>query len=215
MLLFYISDVWYNGDNNMAIIPEQADMHADISILSAAKSGDTTAFGKLYDLYIKKIYDFIYYKTLNKEVAEDITSTVFMKAWKNIQQFSSGSFAAWLYAIARNATSDYYRSLQNNLDIEDCWDLADKTNFLEQIDVDLKVDSIKEAMQSLRSQDREIIIMRFWLDLSFKEIAEQLNRQEGAVKMSLSRALKKLREQLPLVSLIFWPVIINICKKIN
>ena len=55
MLLFYISDVWYNGDNNMAIISEQADMQADISILSAAKSGDTTAFGKLYDLYIKKI----------------------------------------------------------------------------------------------------------------------------------------------------------------
>jgi len=195
----------------MAIISEQAD----ILIISAAKSGDAHAFGKLYDAYIKKIYDFIYYKTLNKEVAEDITSTVFMKAWKNIKQFSSGSFSAWLYAIARNATSDYYRSLQNNLDIDDCWDLADKTNFLEKIDVDLKIDNIKEAMQSLKSLDREIIIMRFWLGLSFKEIAEQLGRQEGAIKMSLSRALNNLRKQLPLLTLIFWPELINICKKIS
>jgi len=195
----------------MAIISEQSD----ILIVSAAQAGDSAAFGRLYDAYIKKIYDFIYYKTLNKDVAEDITSTVFMKAWKNIKQFNSGNFSAWLYTIARNAVADHYRGEHYNLDIDDCWDLADKTDFIQQIDVDLKIETIKEAMKSLKSQDREIIIMRFWLDLSFKEIADQMQKQEGAIKMSLSRALKNLREQVPLIALIFWPSIINICKKIN
>lgn len=184
-------------------------------LMRTAQAGDADAFGRLYDLYVHKIYDFIYYKTLNKEVAEDITSTVFMKAWKNIAQFKSDSAAAWLYSIARHAVIDYYRQDRQLIDIEDCWDLASETDFLSQIDSGLKIESIKIAMKSLKSQDREIIIMRFWLGLSFKEIAERLDKKEGAIKMALSRSLRDIRLKVPLALLILGPVIINIWKKIN
>lgn len=181
-----------------------------LQLVSAAKQGDAESFGRLYDGHIKPIYDFIFYKTLNKEIAEDITSTVFMKAWKNIAQCQVESFSAWLYAIARRAVSDYYRQKKENIDIDDCWDLADPVDVLMNIENNLQMEIIKEELQKLSSQDREIIIMRFWLGLSFQEIAASLNKKEGAVKMALSRALKEMRTQIPVSLIIIAPVIIKI-----
>lgn len=195
----------------MAIISKQQELDLALD----AKAGNSESFGRLYDIYIKKIYDFIYYKTLNKEVAEDLTSIVFIKAWDKIGQFQDGSFSAWLYMIARNAVIDYYRREKGHDDIDDCWDLADKADFLADIDNGLNIDLIKEAMKGLKDQDREILIMRFWLDLSFSEIAERLDKKEGAVKMALGRTLKYLKNKIPLAIILLWPEITNICKKIN
>jgi len=196
----------------MAIIsPPQSDL----DLLQQAKTGDSVAFGKLYDIYIKPIYDFIFYKTLIKETAEDITSIVFTKAWQKIGQFKGESVAAWLYAISRNAVADYYRREKNNLNIEDFWDLANTDNFLEKVDLGLAFGEIKKAMQNLSAREREIIIMRFWLDMSFKEIAISLEKQEGAVKMALYRSLQSIKNKIPLALIILGPNIINICQSKN
>ncbi len=187
----------------------------DFDLVLAAQKGNSESFGRLYDIYIKKIYDFIYYKTLNKDVAEDITSLVFLKAWDKIAQFKNGSFAAWLYMIARNSVIDHYRQQKVNVNIEDCWDIADKNDFLGQVDQNLNIEIIREAMKCLKNQEREVLIMRFWLGLSFKEIAERLDKSEGAIKMTLGRSLKILKTKIPLLIIILWPGIINICKKLN
>ena len=196
----------------MAIIsPPQSDL----DLVQRVQAGDGAAFGELYDTYIKSIYNFIFFKTLMKETAEDITSIVFTKAWQKIGQFKGGSVAAWLYAISRNAVADYYRSEKNNLNIEDFWDLADTDNFLEKIDSGLAFREIKKAMGNLSAREREIIIMRFWLDMSFKEIAASFGKQEGAVKMTLKRSLQALKNKIPLALIILGPNIINICQNKN
>lgn len=184
-------------------------------LVIAAKTGNADAFGSLYDGYVRKIYDFIYYKTLNQELAEDITSTVFIKAWQHINQFREGSFAAWLYTIARNAVSDHYRRERDHLDIDDCWDLADQSDFLANIDQGLKLEKVRSSLSGLKPEEREILMMRFWLELSFQEIAEHLGKKEGAVKMSCGRALKSLKDKMPLAIFILLPGIINICKKMS
>ncbi len=184
----------------------------DFILVQKAQSGDATAFGILYDSYIKKIYNFIYYKTLNKEVAEDVCSETFIKAWKNIGQLHDGSFSAWLYTIARNSVIDYYRQAKDHSNIEDCWDLSDGKDFLEKIDCDLKIEIIKQALSSLKIEERDLLIMRLWLDLPFKEIAEQLNKTEGAAKMSFSRALTSLKNKIPLAIFILGPELLNIWK---
>lgn len=196
----------------MATISQEQEI---LHLAQLAKSGDTPAFGQLYDMFVRKIYDFVYYKTLNKEVAEDLVSTIFTKAWKKIDQFNSESFPAWLYAIGRRVIVDHFREAHYNLDIDDCWDLADDHDFLKTIDSHLQIDTIKLAMKDLKSVDREIIMLRFWQDLSFKEIADRLGKQEGAVKMSLSRTLQSLRLKVPVAFIILGPNIINIWKKIN
>ncbi|MGE5425790.1 MAG: RNA polymerase sigma factor [Bacillota bacterium] len=183
---------------------------SEAGIINAAKAGNSDAFGSLYDAYIKKIYNFVYYKTLNQENAEDITSTVFIKAWEKLSQFQDGNFGAWLYAIARNAVVDFYRREKPALDIEDCWDLSDGQDFLGSIDRVLEISKVKEAMSSLRVQEREILIMRFWQELSFQEIGERLGKNEGAVKMAASRALKALKTKIPFALFLLLPGILQL-----
>lgn len=191
---------------------QEKNQTSDLILIRQAQAGQSEAFGKIYDLYIKKIYDFVYYKTLHKNTAEDIVSEVFLKAWKNINQFNDGSFSAWLYTIARNTIIDNYRKQQDLIDIDDCWDLADGQDFLSKIDGNLKIEKIKQAMSSLKASDRELVIMRLWLDMSFKDIAEQTGKTEGAVKMSFGRALVSLKNKIPLALIILWPELIKIWK---
>ena len=85
-------------------------------------------FGKLYDQHVKKIYEFIYFKTHHKETAEDLTSVTFMKALSNIESFDEkkASFKTWLYRIARNTVIDHYRMKRETADLEDAWDLRSR-----------------------------------------------------------------------------------------
>ncbi len=186
----------------------------ELDLISKARLGDSNAFATLYNANIKKIYNFIYFKTLNKELAEDLTSQVFLKALKNIISFKYENFSAWLYAIARHTVVDYYRSSQEIKNIEDCWDLADDINLTESAHDNLNLEKVKEAMQFLSTADRELLIMRLWLDLPFKEIASSLNKKESAVKVSFGRALDRLRQKVSPILFLLLSLSI-ICKKIN
>lgn len=182
----------------------------DNQLVALAQKGDSDAFAKLYDLYIEKIYKFVYYKTLNKEVAEDIVSTVFLKSWSAITSYKRDNFSAWLYTIARNTVTDYYRQRKDHRDIDDCWDLATCDDFETRIDNHLKMEVVGEALGQLKSIERDIIIMRFWLEIPFAEIAIKLDKSEGAIKMCLARALKKVRKEvLLLIILTAHKIIIN------
>jgi RNA polymerase sigma-70 factor (ECF subfamily) len=184
-------------------------------MINLAQAGDSQAFASVYDLYIGKIYNFIFYKTLHQPLAEDLTSQTFLKAWKNIKQFQSGSFSAWLYSIARNLVIDHFRAQKEFLNIDDCWDLQASDDIFKEVDDRLKIEKIKTAFSQLNSKEREILILRFWQDLSFKEIALILQKNEGAVKMSFGRAVNALKKEMPLELFILAPLILNLWKKIN
>lgn len=185
----------------------------ELNLVLKARLGDNNAFAALYNDNIKKIYNFIYFKTLNKELAEDLTSQVFLKALKNISSFKHDNFSAWLYTIARRTVVDYYRSNKETKNIEDCWDLAGDVNLTDIAHDNLNLEKIKEAIQFLSASDRELLIMRLWLDLSFKEIASSLDKKESAVKVSFGRALDRLRQKVsPALFLLFLSII---CKKMN
>lgn len=184
-------------------------------MINLAQAGDSQAFASVYDLYIGKIYNFIFYKTLHQPLAEDLTSQTFLKAWKNIKQFQGGNFSAWLYSIARNLVIDHFRAQKEFLNIDDCWDLQASDDIFKEVDDRLKIEKIKTAFSQLNSKEREILILRFWQDLSFKEIALILQKNEGAVKMSFGRAVNALKKEMPLELFILAPLILNLWKKIN
>lgn len=177
-------------------------------------SGDASAFALLYDEYVQKIYRYVYYRTHHKETAEDLTSLIFMKAFEELQRFDvkKGSFSAWIYRIARNAVIDHYRSTRSSTPLEDVWDaLRDKQDLPRDLDLQAKLKDVEAALASLPAAQREILLLRLWDGYSYKEIADMLGKGEDACKMSASRALKALRETLPLaVFLLFittplWP----------
>jgi RNA polymerase sigma-70 factor (ECF subfamily) len=85
----------------------------DIEIIEKCRAGEKEYFGKLYDRYIDKIYKYIYLKTSSKEVAEDITSDVFLSALDKIDSFhidEQSNVNAWLYRIAHNKVINFYKS---------------------------------------------------------------------------------------------------------
>lgn len=180
-------------------------------IIQECQSGNLDRFAEIYDVYIKKIYNFIYYRTGHKETAEDITSMVFMKSMEKIDSFDSkqGKFSSWLYRIARNSVIDHYRTKKDMANIDDIWDLGESDDFTDKFDVNLKLAEIKKYLQKFSSSQREIIIMRVWDGLSYKEIAEITGKSEGSLKMTVSRILGKIRKEPSLAGLIILLKLIN------
>lgn len=171
-------------------------MTNELDLISQAQAGDSAAFGKLYDAYIKKIYDFVYYKTMHKETAEDLTSQSFLKAYKRLNTFKGdkGTFQAWMYQIARNTVIDHYRAQRPTTDIEDAWGLADKTDIaMDAVNKDL-IEQVKQELNNFTAEQREIIILRVWQGLSYAEIAAITGKSENNCKVIFSRTLNKLRQ---------------------
>jgi RNA polymerase sigma-70 factor (ECF subfamily) len=176
-------------------------MHDEATLIAAAHKGDKAAFGALYEHYIKPIYNFIYYKTHHKETAEDLVSQVFMKAYNHFASYEAdkGPFSAWLYRIARNTVVDHYRAKKpTSIDIEDAWDLASEEDVLGDTHNRMLFAEVKKYFKELSSEQRDILTMRIWEQLSYQEIAEALGKSEGSCKMVFSRTITKLREKMPL-----------------
>jgi|SRR3989344_1077394 len=179
-------------------------MTEEANLIIACQKGNTEAFGKLYDFYSKKIYDFLYYRTHHKQTAEDLASTVFTKALEKIRQFDSGKaqFSTWLYQIARNTLIDHYRALKTTDNIEDIWDLPSSANVERDADTTLALEKVKEHIKQLPSLQRDIVVMRLWDGLSHAEIASILSITEGNSKVSFSRAVDKLRVEVGIIAFI-------------
>ncbi len=168
----------------------------DETIVLKCQKGELEEFGKLYEKYVKKIYDFIYFKTLHKENAEDLTSQIFFKALEKINSFNpeKAKFSTWLYTIANNLLIDHWRGNKETVDIEDVWGLSTNEDIERQVDAKINIENIKKYMDKLSPLQREIIILRVWNDLPYKEIAAILNKSETSVKTAFSRAINDVRE---------------------
>jgi len=165
---------------------------------------NTKDFAALYDQCVRPIFNFIYYKTLHKETAEDLTAETFLKAFKKFDTFDErkGKFSTWLYQIARNTVIDFYKLKKNYLNIDDIWDLSDDKDILQDIENIQRLEKVKSYLKKLDKDQREIIILRVWNDLPYKEIALILGRNEADCRMLFSRAIKQLRDQMPLLLLL-------------
>lgn len=156
------------------------------------------AFGNLYDLYAKEIYRFLYYRTNNVSVAEDLTSTVFTKALADFKRFTKRSGAterSWLYTIARNALIDHYRSQKQTEEVSES--IAGTDDVSKNTDERMLLQKVVEAMKTLPEAQQEILRLRLWQGLTHQEIADTIGKSEASVKMAFSRALQELRSRLP------------------
>jgi RNA polymerase sigma-70 factor (ECF subfamily) len=169
-----------------------------------SREGDREAFGRLYELFAKRIYAYFFYRSLSRETAEDLTSSVFVKALEALDGFrpEPGGFSAWIYSIARNALIDHYRRSSRVEAVGDlssgAWDLVDGTDLeMEAAERD-RWERLRPYLAELSAEQREILIMRLWDELPYREIARITGKAEGACKMAYSRALSYLREAMPL-----------------
>lgn len=174
----------------------------DKETLEKAIKGESLAFGDLYDKYQPGVYRLIYLKVGHREEAEDLTHQVFLNAWKNIKNFEGQGieFSSWLFRIARNKIIDYYRLKRTFEDIEDedgelfidpSQDLMD-----EKVEDRIDITKVTLALNKLKENQRDIIIMRFVEELSHKEMSQILGKSQSVIRVIQYRAIRKLKKIL-------------------
>ena len=162
---------------------------------------DPEAFTKLYDQYVKRIYRFVFFKVSNHEEAEDITSEVFLKAWNYINENKEvNNFSGLLYRIARNCVIDLYRARANkpeslNKDNEEL-EIGDGGRWYADLSNKVEAEKILIALKKLKQEYQEVITLRYVDELEINEIAEITGKGGVAVRVTLHRAINKLKEIL-------------------
>jgi len=170
-------------------------------LIDRAISGDDEAFSSLYEQNVKKIYNYIYYRTGNIHDAEDLTARVFQRALAHITKYKRTDvpFTAWLYRIAHNLVANWHRDgkRKNEVPLDDHSDLHSKHELPDRlIEKREEINGLLNAIHQL-SHDRQMaLILKYVEDLSNKEIGQIMGKTEGAIKSLYHRTLIELREIL-------------------
>lgn len=159
-------------------------------------SRDNKNFLANYNKYIDKIYTYIWYRvSFDRVVAEDLCSEIFLKAFKSYESFDeTRSFQSWIYRVAKNHLSNHYRTRGREVELECALDLSVET--LQKINTNIESERIMREIEKLDNYSKEVVVMRYVDELDNKEIAEILGKEVNAVRVQLSRALGKLKEDL-------------------
>jgi RNA polymerase sigma factor (sigma-70 family) len=159
----------------------------------------TKQFSKLYDDNVDKIYRFIYLKVESQQSAEDITSQVFVKGWA---RFRAGSDiknpTAYLYQIARAEIVNHLRvrTKHRTFSLDQVEIIDSRQNLTEKQETDSDLADLQKALKQLDEDEQNVLIMRYLDEQPFKTIALALDKNEGAVRVMIHRALKKLKHGL-------------------
>ncbi|MFC4496561.1 ECF subfamily RNA polymerase sigma factor, BldN family [Streptomyces ovatisporus] len=178
------------------------DSRRMMDLVERAQSGESEAFGRLYDQYSDTVYRYIYYRVGGKATAEDLTSETFLRALRRIGTFTwqGRDFGAWLVTIARNLVADHFKSSRFRLEVT-TGEMLD-ANEVERSPEDSVLESLSnaallEAVRRLNPQQQECVTLRFLQGLSVAETARAMGKNEGAIKTLQYRAVRTLARLLP------------------
>ena len=172
---------------------------------------DPSRFSVLFDTYYTQIFSYLFHRVADFEIARDITSETFLRAFLNISAFKwkGVSFSYWLFRIANNEMNQYFRKSKysfTSLDLlveSSGWDAADpKTTVEEKMAMEKELQKhadyliIQKKLRMLPLAYQEVIALRYFEQKSIKEVAMILNKREGTIKSLLSRGIEKLREMI-------------------
>lgn len=162
---------------------------------------DPEAFGVLYERYVDKIYQYVFYRTGNRLDAEDLTAKTFYKALANLNGYQHRGlpFSAWLYRIAHNLVANWHRDRERRKSIPlDVLTFAGKDRDLAQqvVESNEELVALTEAIGRLAPDRQQLLILKCASGLSNKEIGRVMGRSEGAIKALYHRTLVVLRKEL-------------------
>jgi RNA polymerase sigma-70 factor (ECF subfamily) len=169
-------------------------------LVRRAQDGDTAAFGEVYDLCFASVYRYTAFR-LPKEVAEDVTADIFVKAWEKLHTYhvqDAVPFLAWLFRIARHTVIDVYRrdrqfeEVPDNIVDPDQWNRADAA-----YERRTTARTVRSALEALPKRYRDVLVLSFVGGLPGSAVAQLLRTTEGGVRVLKLRALRKLEGLLP------------------
>jgi len=183
--------------NTSDISREALDM-----LIQQSVKGDTEAFGRIYDLFLHRVYRYALYISGDRSDAEDMTEEVFVKAWQKLPTFRGGEAAllTWLFRITHNHVVDRLRQQRTDSVPMSAYEpelVAPRDEGTE-----MTAEQHMLGQQALRlarelpPQQRQVVILKFIEGLSNKEISEITGQREGAIRIAQMRALQTLRMRL-------------------
>lgn len=174
--------------------------NSDRELVAQAKA-DPQAFGLLYERYVAKIYNYIYYRTGDHHEAEDLTARTFQRAMSHIGSYSERGlpFSAWLYRIAHNLVANWHRDRGRRQTVE-LDDVALPGASSERPESEAEKNEQREALlaaiRRLPPDRQQLLILKFVERMPNDEIGKIMGRSEGAVKSLYHRTLLALRDEL-------------------
>jgi RNA polymerase sigma-70 factor (ECF subfamily) len=168
-------------------------------IVGEAQSGDSWAFGLLFDHFHEPIYRYIASRVHRPTDAEDLTQLVFVKALEALPRYEARGvpFGGWLFRLARNAVIDFVRTRHDHGGLDSVLERPGHEAGPEAIaQVREDLNAVAAALESLTDEQREAIALRFFAGLSAREAAEAMGKQEGTVRGLQFRAIAALRREL-------------------
>lgn len=171
----------------------------EMTLVRRAIRGDAESFGTLYEQHLEAIYRYVFFRVSDHHDAEDLTETVFLKAWQAMGNYQVDGipFRAWLYRIAHNTVIDHYRRTQHEEPLIDDLQISDTQPPLErQIVTQENSAGLAQAIHQLPPLQQHVVILRFIEGLTHAETAAVLDKEEGSVRVLQHRALKQLQSLL-------------------
>jgi RNA polymerase sigma factor (sigma-70 family) len=167
-----------------------------IGVVKSAIEGDVDAFGKLYSLYVDRIYRYIYYQVGDKMTAEDVTEEVFVKIWKSIGSCrgKEKTFSAWLYRIAHNHLMDTFRKKHKEVPFKETT-LNDYQDPEQEAENNLEWAKVLQAVENLPEPQKQVILLKFLEGADNDEISQIMGKREGAIRALQMRALLNLKQK--------------------
>lgn len=155
-------------------------------------------FKHFYNKHFDRVYRFVFFRVkMNKDVAEDLTSEIFMKALEHFATYDpERSQTAWIMTIARNRVMNHWRDQKIHSDIDDvafCLEGSDGVQDAQSRD---DAEQVHRALQKLDKKDRELIEMKHLVGFRYKEMQEILGTKATTLRVETHRAMKKLKELL-------------------
>ncbi len=166
-------------------------------IVAGCQNGDAECFSVMVDMYGGRCYGYFYRLTGNTELSDELLSELFVKLVEKIGSYKGGAFESWLFKIASNIFHDHLRGKQRRKKLLDVRrrELKSKVTEAKRSESD-KVDRLQTHLAKLDEGTRDLIMLRFYSQMSLKEIAKLRSEPIGTTLSRLHRGLKRLREMM-------------------
>jgi RNA polymerase sigma-70 factor (ECF subfamily) len=174
------------------------ELKREQALIRAAQKGDESALSEIYNAYVDNIYRYFLYRVDGTETAQDLTAEVFLRVVEGINDYQDREVPvlAWIYRIAHARLVDHYRQQrQNHEDLDDV-ELSTEDDLDGVLMKTYHQEQVRQALQSLTSDQQQVIILRFIEGYSLQKTAETLGKKIGAVKVMQHRALEALSRGL-------------------
>lgn len=172
-------------------------------LIRAAKRGDKQAIAILYQSNVRQLYHYIHLRVGNTELAEDMTSDVFVRAIETLPNYQQGKvpFLGWLYHIAHGQIVDHYRRQNRRKEDQsiDDVELVENGNAEQQAMENIQQTQLLAHIQELTTEQQQVIMLRFLQGHSLQETAELMGKKVNAIKALQFRALRTLAQRFDVV----------------